>query len=735
MKRIVFGVLSTLVCLIFGLRTVYAQGSGVDMSKCIILTVKQGEEIKLDFAASTSGVKVKVEGVEGEREEDAPSSLQSYDMQPKYKATGTKIRVYGAIDQFTCYGNGKNLIALDVSQNVNLTKLYCYRNQLSSLDVSINLEYLDCYENHLSSLDVSKNVNLEHLDCYKNQLSSLDVSRNVKLAELYCYHNQLSSLDVSQNVKLTSLNCGNNQLSSLDVRQNVNLTTLYCYENKLSSLDVRQNANLAELYCSDNQLSSLDVSQNVKLTTLSCFSNQLSNLDVSRNVNLAELSCHVNQLSSLDVSRNVNLRNLSCDGNQLSSLDVSQNVNLTYLGCGYSQLSSLDVSHNVKLIKLACDNNQLSSLDVSKNTELEVIWVYGNNFSTSTLNGLYCQLPDRTGKEKGFIYPVLSKGDVLDELLAKSSSKTITDSKNWGIRYWERDKNIEEITGNYECGTDYALTLEPAAISKSFTYQGGEWKATVKSIGNWKVDETAPLPDWLKVEPKEGNTGVQVTITVLVNKKNEIRRAAVTFVLANDANTKQVMLLTQEKRPVQYIIFAPLNYTFPAAGEKKENYFTVESSAAWTVSGKPEWLKVEPKEGDAGETKVTITAESNSSKDPRTAELTFAHKDNGEIKQVVTLKQHGKTVPPAPKPNPNAVEDALFADVMVSPNPFNDQLRIANGNLEGEYILLNAQGVQVASGVLGVSETRVNTSELSAGIYLLQLNAASGATKTYPVVK
>ncbi|MGP1362875.1 MAG: Ig-like domain-containing protein, partial [Bacteroides sp.] len=84
---------------------------------------------------------------------------------------------------------------------------------------------------------------------------------------------------------------------------------------------------------------------------------------------------------------------------------------------------------------------------------------------------------------------------------------------------------------------------------------------------------------------------------------------------------------------------------------------------------------------------------------------------------------------------PNAVEDALFADVTVSPNPFRDQLRIANGNLDGEYILLNAQGIKVASGSLGVSETIVNTSELSAGIYLLQLNAAGGATKTYRVVK
>ena len=743
-RKIILGVLSTLMCLTVSLCAVYAQGSKVDMSKYITLTVKQGAMIKLDFAASTSGVKVKIEGVKDAMEEDAPTSLHGKDKQPEYKATGTEINVYGAIDQFTCYDNGKNLIDLDVSQNVNLAELYCYNNPLSSLDVR----------------------------------------QNVNLAKLHCYNNSLASLDVSQNMNLTYLDCGSNQLSSLDVSQNMNLTYLDCGNNPLSSLDVRKNVNLTRLYCGYTQLSSLDV---------------------SRNMSLIYLDCSLNQLSSLDVSQNINLTQLNCEFNELSSLDVRQNVNLKSLHCG---------------------NNPLSSLDVSQNTELEKIWFWGSNFSTSTLNSIYCQLPDRTGKEKGFIYPVNSKGDVLDELLAKSSSKTITDPKNWGIQYWRSFGDIEDITGNYACGTDYALTLSPAAMSNYFSYQGGEWKTTVKSTGNWKIDESS-LPDWIKVEPKEGNTGAQVTITVLANKENEIRRAAVTFVLANDANTKQVMLLTQERRPEQYITVGPFNCTFPAAGEKKENYFTVESSGKWALTCDADWLQIEPKEGDAGETKVTITAKPNSSKDARTAELTFAHKDNSEIKQVVTLKQkeasiavtpaeeytfhtagekkenyftvestgewtvsssadwlqvdpkegeagekkvtitaspnsskeartaeltfahkdnsaikqvvmlkqNGETVPPAPKPNPNAVEDALFADVVVSPNPFHSQLRIKNGALQGEYILLNAQGVKIVLGMLEASETVVNTSELSAGIYLLQLNAAGGATKTYRVVK
>jgi len=119
--------------------------------------------------------------------------------------------------------------------------LYCYSNQLTSLDVSNNtaLEYLYCYDNQLTSLDVSNNTALTTLSCYSNQLTSLDVSTNTALTDLYCYSNQLTSLDVSNNTALIYLWCTSNQLTSLDVSTNTALTSLYCDSNQLTSLDVR----------------------------------------------------------------------------------------------------------------------------------------------------------------------------------------------------------------------------------------------------------------------------------------------------------------------------------------------------------------------------------------------------------------------------------------------------------------------------------------------------------------
>ena len=291
--------------------------------------------------------------------------------------------------------------------------------------------------------------------------------------------------------------------------------------------------------CSDNEgnLTTLDVSRNGNLTYLNCSNNQLSSLDVSRNGNLTKLYCYHNQLSSLDVSRNGNLTDLDCSGDRLSSLDVTRNSNLIYLDCSNNQLSSLDVTRNGNLTYLLCSDNRLASLDVSKNELLEKLHICGNLFSTSTLNNLYCQLPDRTGKQKiGMIFPVLRSGDI-EVRLVQSSSKAVADAKNWKIMYWEGWDDIRDITGNYRCGTPCALTLAPATLPHSLAYQGETWETVVTSTGEWSLD-VATLPAWLSVSPRQGNSGTKVTVTAQPNTGFQVRDAALAFTLINGNTTK-----------------------------------------------------------------------------------------------------------------------------------------------------------------------------------------------------
>lgn len=177
----------------------------------------------------------------------------------------------------------ENVTSLDVSEKS--------LSDLSGIEYFVNLIRLDCQKNNLTSLDVSNLTKLTALTCNDNQLTSLNVSSLTKLSILYCQNNQLKTLDVSQNTALWNLNCSNNQLSELDVANNPKLQTLSCADNRLEALDIEKNTSLSTLYCNNNQLAELSVSKNTMLTKLYCYANRMSELDVKKNLKLKALYC------------------------------------------------------------------------------------------------------------------------------------------------------------------------------------------------------------------------------------------------------------------------------------------------------------------------------------------------------------------------------------------------------------------------------------------------------------
>jgi Leucine-rich repeat (LRR) protein len=197
----------------------------------------------------------------------------------------------------------QNFTTIDVSQNLSLTRLYIYYNQLTSLDVSNNtlLIQLQCDHNQLTSLDVSNNTALVYLQCQNNQLTSLDVSNNTLLVSLKCENNQLTSLDVSNNTSLITLTCGTNNLTTVDVSNNTSLQTFFIDNNNLSSININNNTALTNFNCISNNLTSLNVSNNTSLQTLTCGDNNLTSLDISNNTVLKFLLANINQLDQTSV--------------------------------------------------------------------------------------------------------------------------------------------------------------------------------------------------------------------------------------------------------------------------------------------------------------------------------------------------------------------------------------------------------------------------------------------------
>ena len=111
-------------------------------------------------------------------------------------------------------------------------------------------------------------------------------------------------------------------------------------------------------------------------------------------------------------------------------------------------------------------------------------------------------------------------------------------------------------------------------------------------------------------------------------------------------------------------------------------------------------------------------------------------KANGvDIKSTMkfTVKADTKVTAVFEKETP--VEDALFANVQVAPNPFSSYLLVRSNGITGSYTLLNAHGVVLRSGSLTDGEVSIETTDLSAGLYLLRLRATEGTTKVVKVIK
>ena len=244
----------------------------------------------------------------------------------------------------------------------NLSVISCGISDITGLKYFSALESLYCYYNQLTTLDVSNNTALEYLYCGSNLLTTLDISNCSSLWILDCSHNYLPSPDSVIGWQENGLILGNTfqfypQFSG-DPPTGKDITASFKDAGFLAS--VRELVNKPEGPILDYDVSGIStlnvgrwytpytisdlsgIEHFKALTHLYCNGQQLTELDVSQNTALVYIGCSNNRLSALDVSQNVMLWDLECDYNLLTTLDVSNNSRLMYLYCGYNYLPSTD---------------------------------------------------------------------------------------------------------------------------------------------------------------------------------------------------------------------------------------------------------------------------------------------------------------------------------------------------------------------------------------------------------
>ena len=120
-----------------------------------------------------------------------------------------------------------------------------------------------------------------------------------ELKRLFCDKNNLTSLDVSNNTKLNIVHCDDNQLTSVTLGSNLYMKEIFFARNELTSIDISKLDNLLGIYVADNELTAIDISHNNSLVNLSAANNRLKSIDVSNNLALAGVDLRGNQIASI----------------------------------------------------------------------------------------------------------------------------------------------------------------------------------------------------------------------------------------------------------------------------------------------------------------------------------------------------------------------------------------------------------------------------------------------------
>jgi len=216
------------------------------------------------------------------------------------------------IEDFTLleilFVNDANLSSIDMSNNLQLKRLYCKNNVITQVTISQNnlLERLDCRDNNINTLDVSQNLNLKRLNVRNNNLTNLNINLNSQLEILHCEINQLNTLDVSHNINLFSLGINDNQITSINVNNLNQIKYFTLVNNNINSINIDNNTLIEWFWIINNQITSLNLNQNHQLSSFWCQDNSLTELNLSQNLLLDELNCSNNQLSTLNVQNGAN---------------------------------------------------------------------------------------------------------------------------------------------------------------------------------------------------------------------------------------------------------------------------------------------------------------------------------------------------------------------------------------------------------------------------------------------
>ena len=168
-----------------------------------------------------------------------------------------------------------------------------------------------------------------------------------------------------------------------------------------------------------------------------------------------------------------------------------------------------------------------------------------------------------------------------------------------------------------------------------------EGKAPVVHISSnysWKII----VPDtctWLHPSKTEGEPGdYDITLNIDANGTKATRKAHVTFTAGKLSYNLTVTQDAKVFTTPATIITLSKDGVNTMTGE--ENIFDINAVESWTVSSKPAWATCSPMSGNAGDTRMTVTATANSTGAAREGDIILISAHG--VEKVLKLKQENK---------------------------------------------------------------------------------------------
>ena len=168
-----------------------------------------------------------------------------------------------------------------------------------------------------------------------------------------------------------------------------------------------------------------------------------------------------------------------------------------------------------------------------------------------------------------------------------------------------------------------------------------EGKAPVVHISSnysWKIT----VPDtctWLHPSKTEGEPGdYDITLNIDANGTKATRKAHVTFTTGKLSYNLTVTQDAKVFTTPATIITLSKDGVNTMTGE--ENIFDINAVEGWTVSSKPAWATCSPMSGNAGDTRMTVTATANSTGAAREGDIILISAHG--VEKVLKLKQENK---------------------------------------------------------------------------------------------